>query len=160
MFFVASRESAGLLLYRRRSQLEVLLGHPGGPFWTRKDDGAWTIPKGGVDDGESPLEAAIREFREETGFAVDGPFAPLGSIVQKSGKRVHVWAVEGDCDPAALVSNATTVEWPPRSGRRLEIPELDRVQFFTIADARRALNSAQVAFLDRLRQLIENAKRT
>ena len=138
-------------MYRRRAgRIEVLLGHPGGPYWAGRDDGVWSIPKGGLNPGEDALDAAIREFQEETGFTVDGPFTPLGSVILKSGKRVHAWAAEGDCDPAALVSNPCTIEWPPRSGRKIEVPELDKVRFFTLDAARRAVNPAQVALLDRL----------
>ena len=138
-------------MFRRRGHgIEVLLGHPGGPFWTKKDDGAWTIPKGGIHDGEQPLETAIREFVEETGFTPCGPFIPLGQITQRSGKLVHAWAFEGDCDPACIVSVTTTTEWPPRSGRRIEIPEIDRVAFFSLDAARRAINIGQIELLDRL----------
>jgi predicted NUDIX family NTP pyrophosphohydrolase len=148
------RESAGLLLYRRALaasiRLEVLLAHPGGPYWAERDAGAWTIPKGGVDRGETPLEAAIREFREETGFHSSAPYLALGSVIQRSGKTVHAWAFEGDCDPAVACSNVTSTEWPPRSGRLIQIPEVDRVSFFTIDDARRVVNTAQIALLDRL----------
>ena len=125
------KESAGLLLFRWNGpELEVLLGHPGGPYWSSKDEGAWSIPKGGIMPGEDPLQGAIREFTEETGFAPAGPFLPLGSITQRSGKIVYAWAFEGDCDPAQIVSIMTTTEWPPRSRRIIEIPELDRVAFF------------------------------
>jgi predicted NUDIX family NTP pyrophosphohydrolase len=140
-----------LLLFRRCDDgLEVLLAHPGGPFWKDRDDGAWTIPKGGINPGEEPLDSAIREFIEETGFTPKGPFLPLGSIVQRSGKVVHAWAFEGDCDPSTLTSMTTTTEWPPHSGKRIEIPEIDRGQFFTVSQARRAVNIAQVELLDRL----------
>jgi predicted NUDIX family NTP pyrophosphohydrolase len=142
-------------VYRRRpGRLEVLLGHPGGPYWAGKDDGVWSIPKGGLHPGEEALAAAIREFQEETGFTVDGPFIPLGSVILKSGKRVHAWAAEGDCDPGALVSTMCTLEWPPRSGRRIDVPELDRVQFFQLDDARRAVNPAQVPLLDTLDRIV------
>jgi len=148
---MTGRESAGLLLFRRRNgEVEVLLGHPGGPYWTTREEGAWSIPKGGILTGEETLDGAIREFTEETGFTPEGPFMPLGSIVQRSGKTVHAWAFEGDCDPASLVSIMTTTEWPPRSRRRIEIPEFDRVAFFSIADARRMINVAQAELLDRL----------
>ena len=129
---------------------EVLLAHPGGPYWSDRDDGAWSIPKGGLDRGETPLEAAIREFREETGFDSTDPYLTLGSVVQRSGKIVHAWAFEGDCDPASACSNVTSTEWPPRSGRMIEIPEIDRVCFFSLDAARIAINRGQVLLLDRL----------
>ena len=123
------KESAGLLLFRRREgYLEVLLGHPGGPYWAHRDDGAWSIPKGGMNPGEDPLAAAQREFLEETGFTPCGPYLPLGHVTQRGGKVVHAWAFEGDCDPARLVSNLCTVEWPPRSGRFQSFPEIDRAR--------------------------------
>jgi predicted NUDIX family NTP pyrophosphohydrolase len=141
------RQSAGLLMYRlppaAAPELEVFLVHPGGPFWARKDEGAWTIPKGEYDDTEDPLAAAQREFIEETGFPVAGPFLPLGEITQKNRKRVTAWAFAGDCDPTRLVSNTCTVEWPPRSGRRIEIPEVDRGQWFSPAEARQSLRAEQ-----------------
>ena len=149
------RESAGLVMYRRRDgALEVLLAHPGGPFWQARDAGAWTIPKGGLDEGEAPLDAAIREFHEETGFDGCPPYVPLGQITQKSGRGVHAWAFDGTCDPAALVSVEATIEWPPRSGRHIAVPEVDRVQFFTIPAARSVINPAQAALLDRLVTLV------
>lgn len=149
------RESAGLVMYRRRDgALEVLLAHPGGPFWQARDAGAWTIPKGGLNEGEAPLDAAIREFHEETGFDGCPPYLPLGQITQKSGKVVHAWAFDGTCDPAALVSVEATIEWPPRSGRHIAVPEVDRVQFFTIPAARSVINPAQAALLDRLVTLV------
>ncbi len=148
---MAQKESAGLLLFRRRRErIEVLLAHPGGPYWSGRHEGAWTIPKGGIHTGEEPLETAIREFQEETGFEPTGPYLPLGTITQRSGKLVHAWAFEGDCDPARVRSVTTTTEWPPRSGRQIEIPEIDRVEFFSHDDARRAINVAQAELLDRL----------
>jgi predicted NUDIX family NTP pyrophosphohydrolase len=148
------RESAGLLLYRTsRGRLEVLLAHPGGPFWATREAGAWTIPKGGIHPGEDPLATAIREFTEETGFDPCGPYEPLGHIVQRSGKIVHAWAFEGDCDPLRLTSITTHTEWPPRSGRFIEIPEIDKVAFFTIDDGKAAINVAQAELLDRLQLL-------
>jgi predicted NUDIX family NTP pyrophosphohydrolase len=150
------KESAGLLLFRRRagSSIDVLLGHPGGPYWTDRDAGAWTIPKGGIHPGEEPLATAIREFTEETGFATAPPYIALGQITQRGGKIVQAWAFEGDCDPSRLVSVSASVEWPPRSGRTIEVPEIDRVAFFSIADARRAINVAQIELLDRLVTLV------
>ena len=145
------KESAGLLLFRRQADhIEVLLAHPGGPYWVGRHEGAWTLPKGGIHAGEEPLETAVREFREETGFQPSGPYLPLGTITQRSGKLVHAWAFEGDCDPTKVSSVTTTTEWPPRSGRRIEIPEIDRVEFFSIAEARRLINVAQAELLDRL----------
>ncbi len=145
------KESAGLLLFRRtRGVLEVLLAHPGGPWWNGKHEGAWSLPKGGIDPGEDPLQTAQREFIEETGFAPVAPYIPLGSITQRGGKIVHAWAFEGDCDPSGLSSALTTIEWPPRSGRRIEVPEVDRVDFFELDEARRAINIAQAELLDRL----------
>jgi predicted NUDIX family NTP pyrophosphohydrolase len=134
---------------------EVLLGHPGGPFWERRHAGAWSIPKGGRDRDETPLEAALREFREETGFDARGPFHPLGRITQRSGKVVHAWAFEGDCDPASACSITTTTEWPPRSGRLIEVPEIDRVEFFSIEAARVAINIGQARLLDRLLDVLD-----
>src|SRR5262245_35357365 len=145
------RESTDFLRFRRCvGAVDVLLGHPGGPYWTAKDEGAWSIPKGGILPGEDPLDSAIREFAEETGFASIAPYIPLGSITQRSGKVVHAWAFEGDCEPAHLTSISTQTEWPPRSGRMIDIPELDRVAFFGVAEARRAINIAQAELLDRL----------
>ncbi len=138
-------------MFRRLpSGMEVLLAHPGGPYWSDRDEGAWSIPKGGLDRGETPLEAAIREFREETGFDSTEPYLTLGSVVQRTGKIVHAWAFEGDCDPASACSNVTSTEWPPRSGRMIEIPEIDRVGFFSLDAARTAINRGQVLLLDRL----------
>ncbi len=145
------KESAGLLLFRRTGGvLEVLLAHPGGPYWASKYEGAWSLPKGGIHPGEDPLDTARREFLEETGFTPEAPFIPLGSITQRGGKVVHAWAFEGDCDPEALASATTHIEWPPRSGYQIEVPEVDRVAFFTIVEARRAINIAQAELLDRL----------
>lgn len=145
------KESAGLLMFRRTSgELEVLLAHPGGPYWTSRQEGAWSIPKGGRNTGESPLEAAVREFQEETGFDACPPFQPLGRITQRSGKVVHAWAFEGNCDPAAATSITTTTEWPPRSGRFIEVPEVDEIAFFTLERARLLINVRQAVLLDRL----------
>lgn len=144
-------QSAGLLMFRRTpAGLEVFLVHPGGPFWAKKDEGAWTLPKGEYDDSEAPLDAARREFAEETGFSATPPFLELGVIRQKSGKLVAAWAFEGDCDPAALVSNTCEIEWPPHSGRRLTIPEVDRGAWFSTAEALRFLREEQRPLLNRL----------
>jgi predicted NUDIX family NTP pyrophosphohydrolase len=145
------KRSAGLLMFRSLSdELEVFLVHPGGPVWAKKDKGAWTIPKGEYQEDESPLAAARREFEEETGFQAAGGFVDLGSIKQKSGKIVTAWAFEGDCDPNRLISNTCEIEWPPRSGRRIEIPEVDRGRWFNIDEARKYIRSEQEKLLDRL----------
>ena len=153
-----TKRSAGLLLYRRRKgALEVFLAHPGGPFWAKKDLGAWTIPKGEYQEDERPLSAAMREFEEETGLKVDGEFLDLGTVTQKSGKVVWAWAVEGDFDPATLVSNFCEVEWPPRSKKMIEIPEVDRGAWFGLEEAREKMFPAQVPFLDRLKSRVEGS---
>ena len=142
-------------MYRRAgAELEVLLVHPGGPFFAKKDEGVWTIPKGECGPGEEPLAAAQREFREETGFAPSPPFVPLGRVRQAGGKIVVAWAFAGDCDPAAVHSNTFAVEWPPRSGRMREYPEVDRAGWFALAAARGKLLPAQHAFLDRLHGVV------
>ncbi len=147
--------SAGLLLYRRAAgALEVLLAHPGGPFWAQRDAGAWSIPKGLVDEGEDLLAAACREFAEETGLHPQGSFLPLGSVRQKAGKLIHAWACEGDADPATLKSNLMRAEWPRGSGRWLQFPEVDRCAWFDPRSARQKLNPAQAAFVDRLADLL------
>jgi len=146
--------SAGLLVYRRHAQLEVLLVHPGGPFFARKDLGAWTIPKGEAAEGEDLLVAARREVFEETGHRAEGPFLELPVVRQKGGKLVHAWACEGDFDPRAIVSNTFTIEWPPRSGKRAEFPEIDRADFFDLDLARLKINAAQVLLLDELKSKI------
>ena len=146
-----AKRSAGLLMYRRlRGEVEVFLVHPGGPFFATKDAGSWGIPKGEYEKDEEPLIAARREFTEETGFVPDGEFVELGSVRQKSGKVVTAWAVEGDCDAAELVSNMCSIEWPPRSGRSMEIPEIDRGQWFGIAKARAWIRREQEPLLDAL----------
>lgn len=144
--------SAGLLMYRVRDGIiEVYLAHPGGPFFRHRDDGHWTIPKGELAPGETLLDAAIREFREETGIESSGEYIPLGSIRQRGGKVVHGWAFEGDCPPGHVHScNSYQLEWPPRSGRWGDYPEIDRVGFFTLAAARRKMKDTQFPFLDRL----------
>lgn len=143
--------AAGILLYRRRDRaLEVLLVHPGGPFWRKREAGAWTIPKGEVAAGEDPEAAARREFAEETGLRLTQPLLPLGEVVQAAGKRITAFAAEGDLDPTALCSNVFEIEWPPKSGRRAEFPEIDRAGWFTLNAARPLINPAQAAFLERL----------
>ena len=152
----AKRASAGIVLYRRRSDraVDVLLGHMGGPYWARKDAGAWTIPKGEYDDGEVPLATALREFEEEIGTPVPAlhlaELADLGEVRQSGGKIVHAWAVEGDLDPANAVSNTFEIEWPPKSGRMQTFPELDRVAWFDLATARSLIVVGQRPLLDRL----------
>lgn len=150
------KKSAGLLMYRlgEDGTKQVLLAHPGGPFWRGKDEGAWTIPKGEYVAPEEPLAAAQREFTEETGFAAVPPFVALGEITQKSGKRITAWAFAGDCDPAQLRCNTFELEWPPRSGRRQSYPEIDRIEWFALDAARRKIIPAQIALLDRLEQAL------
>ena len=141
---------------RRNGELEVFLVHPGGPFWAAKDNGAWTVPKGEYIEGEEPLDAARREFTEETGFAAKGEFLDLGTVTQRSGKVVTAWAFEGDCDPEKLISNFCSIEWPPRSGKMIEIPEVDRGGWFTMRAGRDAILKSQQPFLDVLAQKIKD----
>jgi len=128
--------------------------HPGGPFWAKKDAGAWSIPKGEVAEGEELLATARREVAEELGFAVNGAFLPLGEVKQKGGKTVYAWAVEGECDPATCKSNTFKMEWPPRSGKWAEFPEVDRAEFFSLAAAREKINPGQAPLLDELERLL------
>ena len=152
---MSAKRSAGLLLFRRRAGiLEVFLVHPGGPFWAKKDAGAWTIPKGEIDEGEDELAAARRETAEETGFAPDGNFVALPPIRQKAGKVVVAWAIEAECDPSQLRSNLFSMEWPPRSGRTAEFPEIDRGAWFSMDEARGKLLEAQLPLLDSLQALV------
>lgn len=145
------RRSAGLLMYRRSGGiLEVLLVHPGGPFWMKKDAGAWSIPKGEYETGEEALAAAAREFQEETGLVARGPYTPLTPIRQQGGKVVEAWAFEGDCDAESLKSTTFSLEWPRGSGRRQEFPEVDRAGWFGLDEARRKILPAQAALLDEL----------
>ena len=149
------KRSAGLLLYRQtHGSLEVFLVHPGGPFWAKKDLGAWTVPKGEYVDGEEALDAARREFHEETGFDAPDECMELGEIRQASGKIVTAWAAEGDCDPDLLVSNHCEVQWPPHSGRRIDIPEVDRGAWFSLAEARERILITQVPLLNSLEEKV------
>lgn len=155
---MAKKQSGGILLFRNRANPELLLVHPGGPFWAKKDRGAWTIPKGELDEGEDAQECALRELGEELGPAAPSPsleeLIELGSIRQKSGKTVHAWAAEADFDPAQLNSNSFELEWPPRSGSRHEYPEVDRAEWFAPAEARRRILPAQSPLIDRLLDLL------
>lgn len=153
-----AKRSAGLLMYRHTgAEVEVLLGHPGGPFFARKDEGVWSLPKGLVENGEDDLAAARREFAEETGMSPgDGPFAPLGDVRLAGGKVVVAFAFGGDVDPTSLRSNDFEMEWPPRSGRRQRFPEIDRFGFFELAAARVKVHQAQATFLGRLQRLLED----
>jgi predicted NUDIX family NTP pyrophosphohydrolase len=144
------KRSAGLLLFRRSTHFELLLVHPGGPFWARKDDGAWSLPKGEYSSDENPLEAAKREFQEETGISLDGDFLPLGELRQPGGKLITAWAIEKDVDSTLVKSNLFSMEWPPKSGKMQEFPEVDRAAWFPISQARSKLLKGQVAFIDRL----------
>ncbi len=149
------KQAAGILLYRRgRAGLEVLLAHPGGPLWARKDAAAWTLPKGQFTDGEMPLDAAKREFEEEMGTAPPGDFQPLGTIKQPSGKIIHAWAAEADFDVSTVKSNLFTMEWPPRSGRNGDFPEVDRAGWFSIEEARVKIIKGQAPFLERLLEVL------
>ncbi|MEU0529807.1 NUDIX domain-containing protein [Amycolatopsis tolypomycina] len=153
---MAGKQSAGLLLYRGRGDdVEVLLGHMGGPFWAKKDAAAWSLPKGELDPDEPPEKAARREFEEELGLpAPAGEYVPLGEVKQSGGKVVTAWAVEAELDPAAVVPGTFTMEWPPRSGRQQEFPEVDRVEWFSVQAAREKLLKGQLPFLDRLLALV------
>jgi predicted NUDIX family NTP pyrophosphohydrolase len=155
----SNRLSAGLLMFRRCEEvLEVLLVHLGGPFWSRKDEGAWFVPKGAVEPGEEEFAAARREFEEETGMKPHEPFFELGSVQHKSGKRVVAWAFSGDGDPAKLRSNTFRMEWPPKSGKFQDFPEIDRAEFFTVKAAEKKMHFAEFEFLARLEKLIHPDK--
>jgi len=145
------RTSAGILLYKGKgNELRVFLVHPGGPFFAKKDEGAWSVPKGELEEGEDSLAAARREFEEETGCAPEGTFVPLSPVTQKGGKIVLAWAVEGDCDADAIRSNTFELEWPPKSGRVRDFPEVDRAGWFTVDEAKKKINPAQAALVDEL----------
>jgi predicted NUDIX family NTP pyrophosphohydrolase len=152
-----AKQSAGILLFRRTNgELEILLAHPGGPFFAKKDLGAWSVPKGEFDAGEKASDAARREFLEETGCEITGELIELTPVTQKAGKKVFCWAVEQDADPAAFVSNTFQIEWPPRSGKFTQYPEIDRAEWFPSYEAKQKINPAQAAFID---ELIEKIKR-
>ena len=146
-----AKKSAGILLYRIQNKYpEVFLVHPGGPFWEKKDDGAWSIPKGEFEDDEDPLYAAKREFEEETGLKISGKFIQLEAVQQKSGKIVFAWAVEGDIDPATIKSNSFEIEWPPASGKMRSFPEIDKAEWFNLIEAKKKINSGQSALIREL----------
>lgn len=149
-----SEISAGILPFRRRGGFEVLLAHPGGPYWAEKDAGAWTVPKGLADPSEDLLATALREFAEETGFVAREPFIPLAPVKQKSGKTVYGFACEGEFDPGKLISNTFEIEWPPRSGKRKSFPEIDRVAWFGLAEAREKILGYQRPLLDELEMIL------
>jgi len=152
------KRSAGLMMYRMRSgEPEILLVHPGGPFWTKKDKGAWFLPRGEEGDGEEPLAAAKREFEEETGVKPSGSFVELGTVKQKSGKTITAWAFEGDCDPAAIRSNTFAIEWPPKSGKQREFPEIDRAAFFDFDAAREKMHPVEFELFLHLRRLLDKS---
>lgn len=156
-----ARQSAGLIMFRQKDgRLEIFLVHPGGPFWARKDEGAWSIPKGEYLEGEDPLEVARREFFEETGFEAKGEFRELTAIRQAGGKRVRAWAFAGDCDPALLSSNTFFMEWPPKSGREAEFPEVDRGGWFEVDLARKKILKSQAGFIDELCAISNHDART
>ena len=148
---IMAKQSAGILLYRfRDKQLQVFLVHPGGPFFRNKDDGSWSIPKGEFLDDEDALDAAKREFLEETGQTIEGKFIPLEPITQKAGKKVYAWAVEGDIDPEAIESNLFEIEWPPKSGKKQAFPEIDKAAWFDVGTAKLKINIAQDMFINEL----------
>lgn len=153
---MAKKESAGILMYRFcDSSIEVLLVHPGGPYWAKKDAGAWSIPKGELAANEDRLSAAKREFQEETGIRAEGNFIPLTTLKQPGGKLVHAWAVEGDCDAKKITSNTFSIEWPPRSGKHQAFPEVDRAEWFPIEVAKEKILKGQAGFLEELRRILE-----
>jgi predicted NUDIX family NTP pyrophosphohydrolase len=154
--FVMQKKSAGILAYRKKDGTEVFLVHPGGPFFKKKDEGVWSIPKGEFEETESPLAAARREFIEETGFELMGEFIELKPIKQKAGKIVYAWAVETDINEKEIQSNTFTMEWPPRSGKTQEFAEIDKAGWFTISEAKLKINPAQVALIDELIEKLTN----
>ena len=152
-----AKQSAGVLLFRmKREQLEVFLVHPGGPFWIKKDAGAWSIPKGEIETGEEALQVAIREFKEETGQEIEGSFSELQPVKQKAGKIIKAWAVEGDIDENTIVSNTFEIEWPPGSGKKKIFPEVDKAQWFSLTEASEKINPGQLPLIEELQQIIRN----
>lgn len=151
------KQSAGILLFRERENaLQVFLVHYGGPFWAKKDDGSWSVPKGEFSGEEKPLDAALREFREETGMELKpSHIIPLKSVKQKGGKVIHCWAIEGDIDPVKMVSNEFEMEWPPKSGKKKSFPEIDRGEWFDVETAKRKINEVQIQFIDELRSYLQ-----
>jgi len=155
-----AKQSAGVLLFRmKREQLEVFLVHPGGPFWIKKDAGAWSIPKGEIETGEEALQVAIREFKEETGQEIEGSFSELQPVKQKAGKIIKAWAVEGDIDENTIVSNTFEIEWPPGSGKKKIFPEVDKAQWFSLTEASEKINPGQLPLIEELQQIIRNKKK-
>jgi predicted NUDIX family NTP pyrophosphohydrolase len=151
-----ANQSAGILLFRTKAKhIEFFLVHPGGPFWQKKDVGAWTIPKGEYTDDEDPLNAAKREFQEETGVLLTGDFIELSPVKQKAGKLIHAWAVEGDIDASTIVSNSFSMEWPPKSGKQREFPEVDRAEWFGVDTAIEKINPAQTSLIHQLVQKLQ-----
>jgi len=151
-----AKRSAGLLMYRTcNGMLELFLVHPGGPFWARKDEGAWSVPKGEYPDGEDPLQAAKREFQEETGFEAEGEMIELKAVKQPGGKIVQAWAVEGDCDARAIKSNPFSIEWPPKSGKTREFPEIDRAEWFDVDVAKRKILKGQLGLIEELQDILK-----
>ena len=150
------KQSAGILLYRKSAEIQVLLVHPGGPLFARKDLGVWSVPKGEFLENEDPLVAAQREFKEETGQSISGSFMPLNSIKQKGGKTVYAWAVEGSINENEIVSNTFEMQWPPKSQKIQTFPEIDRAEWFNLDEAKKKINERQISFLDELRILLEN----
>jgi predicted NUDIX family NTP pyrophosphohydrolase len=153
---MAKKQSAGLLLYRYKNILEVFLVHPGGPLWKNKDETAWSIPKGEFDEAEEPMQAAIREFLEETGITVSGKFIELTPVIQKGGKKVFAWALEKNIDAAGIRSNNFEMEWPPRSGKYQSFPEIDKGAWFAIDEAGKKINSMQVALIEELKKKLSS----
>jgi predicted NUDIX family NTP pyrophosphohydrolase len=150
-----AKMSAGILLFRRKLEVQVFLVHPGGPFWSKKDEGVWSIPKGEIEEGEELLKVALREFSEETGQKISGDFIPLEQVKQRSGKIVFAWAVEGDADENNINSNTFEIEWPPKSGKMASFPEVDKAAWFSIDVARKKINPGQATLLDQLLRITQ-----